>query len=91
MGLQVLLERGCFRLGAEGDGGLDPPRAVPGGVRDLPSLAAGVSTSEYRYLNALYHLLASQTSCCRYWGTGRWTEYGKEICRRTMDILKHDF
>jgi len=55
------------------------------------ALAAGVSTSEYRYLNALYHLLASQTSCYRYWGTGRWTEYGKEICRRTMDILKHDF
>jgi hypothetical protein len=54
-------------------------------------LAAGVSTAEQRYLNALYHLLASQTSCYRYWGEGRWTDYGKEICRRAMDILEHDF
>ncbi len=50
-----------------------------------------VPTSEYRYRNALFHLLASQTSCYRYWGTGRWTDYGKELCRRTMDILKYDF
>lgn len=55
------------------------------------ALRGGVSASEYRYLNALYHLLVSQTSCYRYWGGGKWTDYGKEICRRTIDILKYDF
>ncbi len=55
------------------------------------ALHTGVPPTEYRYLNALYHLLLSQTSCYRYWGSGRWTDYGKEICRRAMDILKYDF
>jgi hypothetical protein len=35
--------------------------------------------------------LCSQTSCYRYWGQGLWTDYGREICRRTTEILKHDF
>lgn len=48
-------------------------------------------THEHRYRNALYHLLASQTSCYRYWGQGMWTDYGREICRRARDILKYDF
>jgi hypothetical protein len=30
----------------------------------------------------------SQTSCYRYWGQGTWTDYGKELCRRTEAILK---
>jgi hypothetical protein len=51
----------------------------------------GVSPAEHRYRNALYHLLASQTSCYRYWGQGAWTDYGREICRRTEDILRYDF
>lgn len=51
----------------------------------------GVPTHEHRYRNALYHLLASQTSCYRYWGQGVWTDYGREICRRARDILKYDF
>ena len=51
----------------------------------------GVPTDQHRYRNALYHLLASQTSCYRYWGQGVWTDYGREICRRAKDILKHDF
>jgi len=51
---------------------------------------AGVSSSEDRYRNALFYLLCSQTSCYRYWGSGIWTDYGRELCRRTMDI-KHDF
>jgi hypothetical protein len=42
------------------------------------------------YRNALYHLLVSQTSCYRYWGQGRWTDYAREICRRGQDILQHD-
>ena len=51
----------------------------------------GVSPHEYRYRNALLHLLAAQTSCFRYWGQGRWTEYGREISRRAIEILNHDF
>ena len=54
-------------------------------------LKRGLPTNEHRYRNALYHLLMSQTSCYRYWGEGIWTEYGKELCRRTTDILNYDF
>ncbi len=54
-------------------------------------LRPGVSPSESRYRNALYHLLMTQTSCYRYWGEGVWTDYGRELCRRTSDILAHDF
>lgn len=50
-----------------------------------------VPTDDPRYRNALFHLLASQTSCYRYWGRGLWTDYGREICRRTEAILSHDF
>jgi hypothetical protein len=52
---------------------------------------AGVPKSEHRYRNALFHLLTSQTSCYRYWGTGQWTDYAREICRRTNDVLRFDF
>jgi len=51
----------------------------------------GVSTVQHRYRNALFHLLMTQTSCYRYWGTGLWTDYARELCRRTNDILKYDF
>ncbi len=54
-------------------------------------LQAGVPSSEARYRNALFHLLTSQTSCYRYWGQGIWTDYGREIIRRTTAILEHDF
>jgi hypothetical protein len=54
-------------------------------------LKPGVSPSDPRYRNALFHLMASQTSCYRYWGQGQWTDYGREICRRTTEILTHDF
>jgi hypothetical protein len=40
------------------------------------------------YKKALLYLLLSQTSCFRYWGTGAWTDYAKEICRRGMEALK---
>ena len=50
-----------------------------------------IPTSEHRYGNALFHLLCSQTSCYRYWGTGIWTDYGREIVRRLEAILEHDF
>lgn len=52
---------------------------------------AGIPTSQHRYRNALFHLLITQTSCYRYWGTGIWTDYARELCRRTNDILECDF
>ncbi len=54
-------------------------------------LARGVPTSDPRYRNALYHLMLCQTSCFRYWGEGTWTQYGRELCRRTIEILTRDF
>lgn len=51
----------------------------------------GVSTSEQRYRNALFHLFLTQTSCFRYWGSGVWTDYAREFCRRASDILNRDF
>lgn len=41
-----------------------------------------------KYQEALSYLLLSQTSCFRYWGTGIWTDYAKELCRRGMEALK---
>ncbi|UCG34100.1 MAG: hypothetical protein JSU68_05580 [Phycisphaerales bacterium] len=52
---------------------------------------ADVDRGSHAYRNALLHLLLSQTSCFRYWGRGRWTRYGEEICRRAEDILRYDF
>jgi hypothetical protein len=54
-------------------------------------LEPGISTNEHRYRNALFHLLCSQTSDFRYWGSGIWTDYGREICRRLEAILQYDF
>ncbi|MGA2734404.1 MAG: glycosyl hydrolase family 57 [Syntrophobacteraceae bacterium] len=50
-----------------------------------------VPPGEHRYRNALFHLLTSQTSCYRFWGQGVWTDYAREICRRAIEILTHDF
>jgi hypothetical protein len=52
---------------------------------------SGVPASDQRYRNALFHLLAAQTSCFRYWGAGVWTDYGREIARRAADIARNDF
>ena len=49
------------------------------------------SDNDYRYRNALFHLLISQTSCYRYWGQGVWVDYGREICRRATEIIMNDF
>ncbi|MFA7676678.1 MAG: glycosyl hydrolase family 57 [Candidatus Omnitrophota bacterium] len=43
---------------------------------------------EEDYCRALTYLLLSQTSCFRYWGSGVWTEYAKEICRRGQEAVK---
>lgn len=54
-------------------------------------LKPGIPSDQPRYRNALLHLMSSQTSCYRYWGQGLWTDYGREICRRTGEILRNDF
>jgi hypothetical protein len=45
-------------------------------------LASGVPASDLRYRRALFHVLACETSCYRYWGQGTWTGYGAELARR---------
>jgi hypothetical protein len=50
-------------------------------------LAHGVPSDDPRYRKALFHLLAAETSCFRYWGEGVWTDYGAELSRRTSDIV----
>jgi hypothetical protein len=50
-----------------------------------------VDRNSHAYRNALFHLLAAETSCFRYWGQGIWTDYGQELCRRGTDILQYDF
>jgi len=49
---------------------------------------AKVDTGSAAYRKALLLLLISQTSCFRYWGTGAWTDYAKEICRRGQESVK---
>lgn len=53
-------------------------------------LGRGVPSDDPRYRNALFHLLAAETSCYRYWGEGVWTEYGAEISRRAAEIITRD-
>lgn len=55
------------------------------------AIVPGVPAGEARYRNALFHLLSAETSCYRYWGEGIWTDYGRELCRRTEAILDSDF
>jgi hypothetical protein len=50
-------------------------------------LSRGVPSDDPRYRRALFHLLAAETSCYRYWGGGVWTDYGAELARRTTDIV----
>lgn len=40
-----------------------------------------------QYRRALIHLMLCETSCFRYWGQGTFTEYARELVRRTRDIL----
>jgi len=50
-----------------------------------------ISRTDIHFRNALYHLLLTQTSCYRYWGQGQWADFGRELCRRTSEIIEHDF
>ncbi len=54
-------------------------------------LAKDVPTSHPRYREALFHLMVAQTSCFRYWGEGTWTDYGRELCRRAIEIIEDSF
>jgi hypothetical protein len=54
-------------------------------------LARGVPSDDPCYRKALFHLLAAETSCYRYWGKGVWTDYGAELSRRTAEIVTNDF
>jgi len=40
------------------------------------------------YQEALLALLLLETSCFRYWGQGRWTDYAREIHRRGTEVLE---
>jgi hypothetical protein len=53
-------------------------------------LARKIPSSDPSYRNALFHLLASETSCYRYWGEGIWTAYGAELARRVTEIVTRD-
>jgi hypothetical protein len=72
------------------DNVLDPMQKVSASFA-RKVLQPGVATDEPRYRNALYHLMLTQTSCFRYWGQGTWTDYARELCRRTEAILENDF
>jgi hypothetical protein len=54
------------------------------------AIRPGIPKTDPRFRNALFHLMTAQTSCYRYWGQGLWTDYGRELCRRVSDILRHD-
>jgi hypothetical protein len=47
-----------------------------------------IAPDDVRYRNALLHLLAAETSCYRYWGQGRWTDYGRELAERCIRIAQ---
>lgn len=51
-------------------------------------LTAGVPSSDPAYRRALFYLLASETSCYRYWGQGIWTDYGAELARRAIEACE---
>ncbi len=61
------------------------PLTAPG------SGSAEAITREPRYRRALLYNLLLQTSCFRYWGQGRWTDYAREIYRRGEAALRTDF
>jgi len=50
-------------------------------------LKRNIPSTDYRYRNALFHLLTAETSCYRYWGQGAWTDYGAKIARRATEII----
>jgi hypothetical protein len=47
-----------------------------------------VVTQSREYQEALLYVLLLETSCFRYWGQGRWTDYAQELYRRGEAVMK---
>ena len=45
-------------------------------------------TKTHSYKEALLYLLLLETSCFRYWGQGRWTNYARVIFKKGEEVLK---
>ena len=45
-------------------------------------------TNNSSYQKALLYLLLLETSCFRYWGQGRWTDYAKKIYTSGVEAIK---
>ena len=45
-------------------------------------------TKKSKYQKALLYLLLLETSCFRYWGQGKWTEYAKNIYKNGQKVIK---
>jgi hypothetical protein len=69
---------------------LEPMQALSAAFhRHFDPLVAGdpsVTASE-AYQHALLPLLLLETSCFRYWGQGRWTDYAREIHRQGLAAI----
>ncbi len=50
-----------------------------------------LETKTDEYKEALLHLLLLETSCFRYWGQGKWTDYANEIYKRGLQVITSDF
>ena len=46
-------------------------------------------TKTNSYQEALLYLLLLETSCFRYWGQGKWTEYAKTIYKKGEEVLRN--
>ena len=46
-------------------------------------------TQNQSYQEALLYLLLLETSCFRYWGQGKWTEYAKTIFRKGEEVIRN--
>ena len=53
-------------------------------VAQNPSL-----TKTNSYQKALLYLLLLETSCFRYWGQGKWTDYAKTIFEKGEEVLRN--
>jgi len=53
-------------------------------------LLGKVPSSDPRYRAALFHLLAAETSCYRYWGQGVFADYGREVAARAARLAVDD-
>jgi hypothetical protein len=69
---------------------LDPMRQLSARFHRIfdPWLARRPAVSRTpAYQDALLHVLLLETSCFRYWGQGRWTDYARELHRRGEALL----